>query len=263
MFRRTITFTLILLVGWGSLSGCAGQLTPEAQQLLQEAYELHGGGNDEVAIQALDRFLRDNRRSSRADEAYYLRGMAKYRLKNISAAKADLNTAIGRTDNKELRINARIALADLAYAEDDVGLAENMYRQALVDIEEGKAPSDHAHYRLGTLLQRQGRWEEADLQFDRVAYLFADSQLGRASARRTRSTAWTIQVGAFESKARSDLAAKHLRVKELPTVSKAILLDGRLVFVVQVGRFSTYEQALAVLDDARELEGDAFVTTTR
>jgi len=243
--------------------GCGGPLSPQARQLLRAGYDVFEKGDYAAAIEKLSTFLRDNAGSSRADEAYYLRGLAKRRTDDPGGAKDDLNSAIAATQNKELRAKALVALGDLAYEGDDMALAENMYRQALADIERGQKPSDHAHYRLGTVLQRQGRWTEADVQFDRVVYLFGDSQLARLAARRTHCTAWTIQAGAYADKRRADLAAKRLRDKKLPAVSRATLRDGKPLFLVLVGRFASYEQAAAALGRTKERRPDAFIVTTR
>jgi len=244
-------------------SGCGGPLSPQARQLLQESYDVFQEGDYQAAIVKLDTFLADNAGSSRADEAYYLRGLARRRTDDQAGAKADLNLAIAATQNKELRAKALVALGDLAYEGDDMALAENMYRQALADIQQGRRPSDHAHYRLGSVLQRQGRWTEADVQFDRVVHLFGDSKLGRLAARRTHCTAWTIQAGAYTSKRRADLAAKRLRDKKLPAVTEAILRDGKPLFLVLVGRFATYERAAADLHQTKTHKPDAFILTTR
>ncbi|MHC4294266.1 MAG: SPOR domain-containing protein [Planctomycetota bacterium] len=263
MCGKKVAFAALVVLGAVAFTACEGPLTPEARQLLQRGYDLYGSGNNAAVIETLDVFLQQNPNSARNDEVYYLRGMARYRLNDPGGARDDLNLGLAETSNKELRANARVALGDLAYAEGEMTMAESFYRQALPDIEQGEKPSDHAHYRLGCVLQRQGRWEDADLQFDRVIYLFADSQLGKLAARRVRSTAWTIQTGAFESRTRADLAVKQLIEQELPAVSKVILFDAKPVFVVHVGRFATYEQATTALPDTRKHSGDAFVTTTR
>ncbi len=244
-------------------TGCNGPLTPQATELLKNCYALYEAGDHDAASRDLNLFLRDNSRSSRADEGYYLRGLVRWRTGDPVGAGGDLNSALRKTSNKELRAEALVALGELAWEAGDLALAENTLRQALVYVEQGKQPSDQAHYRLGCVLQRQGRWKDSDVQFDRVVYLFGDAKLGKLAARRTHCSAWTIQVGAYEQKRHADLAIERLRTKKLQAARETILHDARPLFIVQVGRFPTYEQAAAALPATRLHAPDAFVTTTR
>jgi len=252
-----------LLAALAGLHGCGGPLTPQASQMLQDVHSRYEAGDYKAAIVAADTFLRDNAGSSRAAEAYYLRGLARKNTGNPAGAKADLAAALKKARTKELLLKACLAAGNLAYDVGDMALAENMYRKALPQIKPGKKPADHAYFRLGCVLQRQGRWEEADVQFDRAMYLFGDSRLGKLAGRRARCVAWTIQAGVFAGKARADTAAENLRRDDLPAEVSAELRDGQPVFVVQTGRFATYEQALAALPEVTRYHADAFVAPTR
>jgi len=253
---------LLLSVLPGSF-GCNGQLTPQAREILRGCYDAYWSGDNRDVIRRADAFLRDNRRSKRADEAYYLRGLAKYELTDMSGARADLNEALGRTRNKDIRARALLALGDLAHDTGEMDLAGTMYRQALASLESGAKPGDHARYRLGCVLQRQGRWRQADVHFDRVIYFFDGSELARRAERRVRCSDWTIQVGAFADKPRADAAAAQLRANKINAFTHPVLDDNRPVFVVQIGRYPTYEQAAVGLAEVKRQQSDAFVTVTR
>jgi tetratricopeptide (TPR) repeat protein len=231
--------------------------------LLQEAYTASAGGDDRAAITNAEAFLQQNDRSSRADEAYYLRGLAKYRLGDRTGAQADLSEALGRTQMKELRAKAAVALGDLAWDADDMQRAERMYGLTLNNIEKDQKPADHAHYRLGCVLQRLGRWEDADAHFNRVIYFFSGSELAIRAGRRLNAKDWTIQVGAFEGNSRAEAVARELRDRNLPAVAQPIVAEGRLTFVVQVGHYPTYEQAAAALGGVRQHKPDAYIIPTR
>lgn len=248
--------------GLAMATGCNGPLSPQAQQMLQNGYDAYQAGNDQQAVEALDSFLADNARSSRADEAYYIRGLARQRQQDPQAAKNDLNAAIAATENKDLRGKSLVALGEIAFEEGDLAVAESTYRQALVDIEPGQPPSDHAHYRLGTVLQRQGRWDEADVQFDRVVHYFGGTRLGQLAGRRTHCTAWAIQTGAFNDRDRAEAAEAMLREQSIDAEARTILHEAQPLFVVQVGRYATYDQALAALPGVQVQAKDAFVVPT-
>jgi len=232
-------------------------------ELLRAGYASYERGDDAGTVRATGEFLAQNERSSRADEAYYLRGLAKYRMKDSAGAKSDLNQALSRTQRSDVRLGGWVALGELAYENDDIEFSENAYRQALTDAEPSRSPADRIHYRLGCILQRQGRWKEADGQFNRLIELFGDSELAKRASRRVHCRAWTVQAGAFGVKARADDVESQLRGQKLAAFSQAVTEDGRLVFVVQVGRHATYDQALSALADVRGHMADAFVTVTR
>lgn len=255
----------LILVAACFCGGCNGTLSPQALEQLKQSYALYEAKDDDAAMRNLDAFLADNSNSARADEAYYLRGLIRYRNGDPNGAGQDLNAAIRRSGNKDLRVRARVAGGDIAYDGGDMALAENLYRQALEEIPQGAKPSDHARYRLGCVLQRQGRWEEADVQFDRVVHFFGDSEVGISAGRRTHSRAWTIQTGAFRKRTLAERMVKPLAaaLKIRPVSVNAALDAGRPLFRVQVGRFATYEQAMGLLEAVREQQAGAFVDTTR
>lgn len=247
----------------GAVGGCNGPLTAEARELLLSGYAAYERGDDRATVSRMDEFLATNDRSDRSDEAYYLRGLARYRLNDRDGARADLNEAVGRTGHKSLRARAMIALGELAYEGGDMAFAENMYRQALADMDRDDAHAARVRYRLGCILQRQGRWPEADGQFNRLIYQFGDSELATRARRRVHCRTWTVQAGAYGRKAQADTASADLRKHRLEALSQGVTTGGRLLFVVQVGRYPTYEQAASTLAGVRKHSKDAFVTVAK
>ncbi|MCJ7544471.1 MAG: SPOR domain-containing protein [Phycisphaerae bacterium] len=243
--------------------GCQETLTPQARQWLQNGYTASASGEHQTVIQSMDAFLAEHARSRRADEAYYLRGLAKYHLGDRVGAQADLSAALDRSSKAEVRGKAALALGDLAWDGDDMPTAAEMYRTAVDNMDATVPPADHAAYRLGCAHQRLGHWQEADLQFSRVMELFPDEELAERSARRIHGRSWTIQVAAFNDQARAEAAVKELggqgvRADVSPTMGK-----GKPIFMVLTGRYATWEQATAALPSLKKLQPDAFVTSTR
>ncbi len=246
-----------------AFAGCNGEATPEGKILLQNAAAAYGNGQYEATVRNVDAFMIENSKSSRADEAFYLRGLARYRLKQYDEAAGDLEQAIDRTKIDHIKSNSLNALGDIAYDKDNMVLAGHLYEQALENTERGKKPADHSCYRLGCALQRQGRWAEADPYFQKVIYFFDGSELAKLASRRVNCVAWSIQAGAFEKKANAEKAAAEFTKNSLHAAALSVVESGRLIYVVQVGRYVTYEQAVAALDRVRKMKGDAFVVTTR
>ncbi len=243
--------------------GCATELSPEAKQQLAVGKAAYETDDDRQAVATLDRFLEAHGDAREAAQAYYYRGLARYRMERYGPARADLAEALDRARDDELRLFARIALADLAYDTGDMSTARERYEQALDAIEPGEAPADHVHYRLGRVLQRQGRWDDAELHFRRVVHYFPAGELARRAERLAPSRAWTVQAGAFESEANARKAAEVLQSAGLRATVTPSLQEGDLMFLVNVGRYNSYEGARAMLPNVRARRADAFITTLR
>lgn len=239
-------------------AGC-GKLSLQSTQQLDEGYKSYHAGDNAGTIRRMDAFLQENSRANRADEAYYLRGLARYNLKNYEAAKADLEQTVSNTRQPELRGRAALALGDLSFDTGDMTLAENMYRLAIGNLPTGQDLLAQGHYRLGCVLQRLAKWRQADQQFHKVIYNYPDTQPARRAARLINCTVWTIQAGAFNRMQPAQLAAGRLKQSALPAQAVAVLLDGSASYLVQVGRFNSYDEAAAMLTKVRKVQSDAFV----
>jgi tetratricopeptide (TPR) repeat protein len=251
-----------LVLALTSALGCNGELSPQARELLMAGSRAFHEGAYDAAIRNMSTFLQVHPGSRGSDEAYFTRGLAKYALEDRPGAKSDLEEAVKRTKLSHIKAHSLNALGDLAWDEDDMSLAESMYCEALKNEEGDQRPADHTRYRLGCVLQRKGSWIEADLQFDRVLYHFGDSALGKRAERRVRARGWSIRTGAFAEKTLADAAAKRIGAN-FPARVEPVLEEGHLLFLVQVGRYSTYEQAIPALPEVREHIRDAYVTVTR
>ena len=243
--------------------GCNGALTPQAKAILDAGSAAYGRGDYESTLRHMDRFLREHSGLRGADQALYIRGKAKLELNDLAGAKADLQEALDRTRLPQVQVNASNALGDLAWNEGDMATAETMYRRAIQSARKDEPGAAHARYRLGCVLQRRGSWRDADLQFDRLMYLFGDTELGRRAKLRVRCRAWTVQVGSFTDSALADEMAARLQAADLPAAVEAVGGNGRPLFRVQVGRFATYEQATAMLEKPKVHAKDAYVNVTR
>ncbi len=255
--RRLATIMAMLCAALAS--GCAGTLSPQAARQLESCRQLYHSGDDEAASQCLTSFLQDKANKSAFDQAHYLRGLSRLRAGERAGAKADFNAALRYASDGDLEPRALLELGQMAYEADDMARAENTLRQALANISEGEQPGDRARYLLGCVLQRQGRWEDADLQFDRVVFQFEGSDIARQAGRRTHCKAWTIQVGAYRKKNLAASAAERFLKSKLPAYLNITFDERGPLFVVQIGRYPTYEQAAAELPVVRSQQAEAFI----
>lgn len=243
--------------------GCVQDAPPEALARLADASKAYNRGDDERAIRLTSEFLSAHDRTLRADEAYYLRGMARFRQKDLDGAREDLNEAVRRTNDPLLRGQSLVQLGEISFARDDLESAERMFDQALSTLPRRHESAGLARYRMGSLYQRQGQWEDADVQFNHVIYLMGESAIADRARRRSGARAWTIQLGSFRDLRNAEQFVEQLAQRDLEAEVRPVVRDGRLEFPVQAGRHTTYSEAVSALWKARQLRKDAFVTTTR
>ncbi|HUT61727.1 MAG TPA: hypothetical protein VNA25_28145 [Phycisphaerae bacterium] len=245
------------------VSGCNGRASPQALRLLHEGKQALQNGELQVAVRKMDALLAEHARTRLAAEAYLVRGQARQQLADLDGAKADLGLAVALAADSAVRTRSLIALGDVAMRTADLGTADSAYRQALEGIETGQKPADHVLLQLGCVLQRQGRWAEADLQFDRLIYLFDGSPQAKLAGRKVRSRAWTIRTGQFDSRREAEKAAEGLRARKLDASTGEIQRQGRLAFVVEVGSFATYRQAAVAMGHVQPPLEKASIVETR
>ena len=266
---RTLELWAVILVAAALLSGCQGAISPEGRRLLATADAAYRRGDDAAAIQASSRFLQVHPRLEEAGEAHYLRGVSRLRSKDAVGGKADLLAAVKLAKRQDLLALAHVKLGELAYGADDMPQAESHYRSALEQARPGAPPADEAMYRLGCVLQRLGRWGEADQHFDRLIYLFEGTEAAKRAQGRVRAVRWSVQAGAFEkgSTAAAERLSADLNRTGLfgKTRVDVELRQGRLMRLVRVGSYQTYDAARAdpLFEKVRAIRPDAFITAAR
>ncbi len=243
--------------------GCNGKISPEAEKELLAGQADFDRRSDRAVIRRMDAFLAVRASSRGAARAYLLRGLSKKRIGNIADAKLDFQSAVNSATAGDVRANALVQLADLAYTDGEMALAENLYKQAMMDLDEKTQPADYVGYMLGCVLQRQGRWSDADRRFNKVIHLFRGTAKAKAASGRVHASAWTIQAGAFRDRLRAKALVKRLSATSLSARGEPAHRDGVLWHVVYVGRYPTHEQAMTDLPNVRSRQKDAFVKVTR
>ena len=91
--RAALAAVGLLLAACG---GCVQHAGPEAVKLLGDAQAAYGRSDDQGTIAKAGEFLAQNSNTAEADAAYYLRGLAYYRTKDLPAAREDLKRAADR-----------------------------------------------------------------------------------------------------------------------------------------------------------------------
>ncbi len=244
-------------------AGCNTAISPEAKGYLRSADTAFRRGDDQVAIKATSQFIRMYPRLEEAGEAYYIRGLARCREEQISAGKDDLRIALTLTKRKDLVALVHCRLGDMSYQSGEMAASEKHYRTALENVRPGAPPADEAMYRLGCILQREGRWREADLFFSKVVHFFEGTALAGRAADHSHAVQWSIQAAAMSEVASAKHLQGRLRHAGLNARTDLELKSGRVMRLVRVGSYRTYGQAQADLRRVRRIVSDAFITSAR
>ena len=245
------------------LAGCVGPVGPEGQQLLRSSDSSLRSGDNAAAVDSASRFIRAYPRHEESAEAYYLRGVARDRMNQVDAARDDLAEALARTRRKDLQGLAHMALGNIAYQASDLSVAEKHYRAMLVVTPPGVPPADEAAFLLGCILQRQGKWSDADLFFDRVMHLFEGTDLAQQAVARVHAVRWTIQAGAYDSAVPAEELHRRLKAAGLPATIANEQRGGRMMRLVQVGWYPAFDAAQADLPKVKPFSQGAFATPAR
>ena len=261
MFRIAVLFALLVLLG--SAIGCGeAQIAPTDQRNLDSAVQSYGSGDDAQTIKNANAVLMKHTSGDMAMKAYYLRGMANFRLGDWDAAANDLKIVIRNAPNEELTLRAKDALGELAYRNNDLELAKGYFEDVVEGIPQAERPADHARFRLGCILQRQGKWSQADLYFQRVIYLFPKGKLAGEAKKKVNARKWTIQAGSYRKSENAEELASKLRKSGFEVVIKPESPNEKLVFSVLVGRWDNYDSAVRKLPAVKKVRTDAFLRVT-
>ncbi|MBN1555196.1 MAG: SPOR domain-containing protein [Phycisphaerae bacterium] len=260
MIKRGRSFWLILLMS----AGCVQErIAPETRRKIDLAQNAYQAREYQKTIRDTGEILRETPRGEGAMQAQYLRGMARYRLKEYPAAREDLLQVYNHTKNWDLRIKATDTLGELAYLRGNLDQAERYFSEVIAQTRPADRPADHARFRRGCLYQRQGKWAQADVEFEKVTYHFPKTAVAGKAAQRVRGRSWTIQVGSYKSKQNAADAAKRYQQDGLRTFIEPVMRDDALVFLLQIGRWGQYETAESNLPAVRRITSDAFLHVAR
>ena len=113
------------------------------------------------------------------------------------------------------------------------------------------AAQAHAYFHLGQAHQKLGRWSEARTWLSLAVSKAQDEGLRDAAKRLLASTGYTLQLGAYSTKANADTQAVQMRAAAeragagAPRVVPSRGDNGQTLYLVQAGRFSTFDSAMA------------------
>ncbi len=243
--------SLALLAVFVVLPGCNVARGPTPTELAQAHYQR----GDYARAQTAAAHAASTAGGAQRDLAHYMAGMSAYRLNNFATAERYLRVAATSRD-ASMAADARSTLG-LIYSGQGryADAADALLRSAGQQTGEDRA---QAYFYAGIAQQKLGRWPQARTSLLLARRSARDPGLVRQVDQHLAVTGYTIQVGAFTSRANADKAASRYATKAaagrlgIVRVIPTSRAGGRSVNLVQVGRFATFNAA----NTARSRLGD-------
>lgn len=255
--------TLRALIGLCFVSTLAGGClapTPLDQKQVVKAQTDFRNKNYSAAQQKLDGFLSRFPKHPDSADAYYLRALRKIETSNKDQAREDARKCVELAKDRELKANAHATLATLLYENNNTIEAIDHFDAALKSLPD-KPPADLLHYRYGICLQREGRWQDARLEFAAVYQRYPSSTLADHARRLYEwpHNAFSIQVGAFRDSDSASELNQRLKRSALPSRVERKSRSGETLYTVYVGKYPEMDDANRMLMTVKKVVSDAFV----
>jgi tetratricopeptide (TPR) repeat protein len=251
---RIAPFLVLLAIGL-VLPGCSGKSSKRALDLYQQ-------GQYPEALREGEQVAQTGK-PPESDRAALVAGMSAFELKKYEEAERWLRPASRSSDP----LIAGRASATMGF----VNVARERYSTAAIDFSSAgrRLQGDEAaraHFFAGECYSILGRLDAAERSYAQARSLAKDTGLRARVGNRQSSTGYTLQLGAFANRANADktmsLGTQRASRAGLspPTIVATPDAAGRTIYLVQVGKFTTKEEAAAAKS---KLGGDAVVVQMR
>ena len=233
-FSMCAIAVVILLGGCGPTEG--------DRKVLTEAYARYGvrdfAGTEDLA----GKYIEKEPTAENVDEAFYLRGLARYGRGDRVGATADLGKAIEHTKRADLKCKAYMTMGDIAFDQYRWEDAVTDYQGAMGT---GVKVEPRLEFRLGAALQAVGQWENARQHFAAVGVGGGDAALAERARERMEAKVFSLQFGAFKEGARAGELLRQVKGAGIQASVGSELHEKQLVFVVRAGSYTTWRDAEA------------------
>ena len=242
-----------------TMAGC-DRLPASAVKQIRQGHDAYRQQNYVRARHLLSPVISAHPTAPDVGEAYYVRGLARLKGRQVEQARQDFLAGLRVTDRSELRSLLHAQLGNLAYEAGQYESAANHYRRARPDLPD-HPPSDRILLRYGIALQRCGRFREGKLV---LADLLTRFPSGPAAAEARRRVGWvgdyySIQCGVYAQQANAEATARRLRAKGVTASAWRETRNGSTRYVVRAGRYARRANAKRALPQVRRVIPDAFV----
>lgn len=256
---RLLTLALAALLP----AGCAQRISESQQRFLDEGRAAYDKEQYNQAVERLTVFLSQVREGPEVAQALYLRGASQARAGRRAEALSDLNAAVGRPDaDADTQWRAYVVIGTIYFEDGRWEPARQAYSAAAARMT-SEPPKQLVLFRMGVCYERVGRWADARRTFADLVAQFPKTgptpNVSEAAERRVELGAdcFAVQCGAFSQEQNAQNKATELgRRGFAPYIRKEPRGSGT-VYVVLVGRFSDYNDAMRQLASVRQFVADA------
>lgn len=240
-----VLFSTLVLIG----IGCTPPKQDEGPGTIERAKTAFEAKDYETTIRLADEQLTGpaNTRKSRI-QSYYLKGRAiESRDKpnqsavasDLAAARSMYERALNENPEEPERATIRSSLANVAYFQDDFIIAMSNWNSAL-EVLKNPATRSWIEYRLGLSQQRLGRFQQADLTFERVQRNYPGTEPAKRAKEHQGTKSFSVQVGAFNKPEVADELVTMLQKKGLKPTKRTDLQGKHAVVLTD---YPTYDAA--------------------
>lgn len=190
--------------------------------------------------------------------ALYVRGMTRALLGQRAAAYADLDAAARTAADTQLRWSANATLGALQFEDGHWDTAARALYAAVTTMPR-VAPRDALLYRLSLCYERLGHWPQALSAQQQIVAEFGSGPYGDLARRRVELQAghFAVQCGVYGSQENADRMVRNLWQQTLRPYVQPERRGGVIRYVVLVGRYESYAQAVQALAQVKGYVPDA------
>ncbi|HUO09601.1 MAG TPA: SPOR domain-containing protein [Phycisphaerae bacterium] len=216
--------------------------TEADKKVLSDAYVSYASRDFAGTENLAGTYIQKEPTAENVDEAFYLRGLARYGRGDRAGAAADLQKAIEHTKRADLKCKAYMTLGDIAFDEGKWDEAAANYQKALGAGVAAGTVEPRMEFRLGVALQAIGQWDHARPHLA-IAAASKDAALAQRARERLEAAAFTLQFGAFTQGARAGELQRRLKAAGIVASANSEMHNGQVVFVVRAGNYTTLADA--------------------
>jgi tetratricopeptide (TPR) repeat protein len=239
-----LRLAMAMLLGVAAvMDGCTA--TVADRKALAAGYTDYQARKFDEAEAAANGYLAKYPSADNADEALYLRGLARLGRGDKGGAAQDLRAAIARSRRKDLQAKAHRALGDIAFDGTQWAEAQKEYATALTSGA-GGTEAGYVNYRLGAALQAQGRWDEAKPYLEKAA-VGGDAAVAERAREREGARYFTLQFGSFREAGNANALVREVNGANVLSGQQAGVFpeahDGQTLYAVRAGGYATWAAA--------------------
>ena len=241
-------------VGLLVMAVAAGVTTAQAQETasLQAAFLAEEYGS----VLSKTQQLLGGRDTQEKDLLLYLQGVSAFKLRDLDLAIDSLQRLAADYPESSWAVPGQMVLGQLFSASGEDEKALKLY-QKLLKEDPTKPMRVQVTFLLGKAQRRLGQWSQARASFESVLSQAPQSPPAQEARQilEGEDFYFTVQVGAFETKANALRLKAECERRGYPTQVSEAFMQGRRLYRVRVGQFSQREEAE---QEAQRLKGEGF-----